>query len=30
MFDTDPLSAIDAVAAAQQLAFAPLAFHARR
>ena len=28
MFDTDPLSAIDAVAAAQQLAFAPLAFHA--
>ena len=28
MFDSDPLSAIDAVAAAQQLAFAPLAFHA--
>ena len=28
MFDHDPLSAIDAVAAAQQLAFAPLAFHA--
>ena len=28
MFDTDPLSAIDALAAAQRLAFAPLAFHA--
>ena len=28
MFDSDPLSAMDAIAAAQQLAFAPLAFHA--
>ena len=28
MFDSDPLSAIDAIAAAQRLAFAPLAFHA--
>ena len=28
MFESDPLSAIDAIAAAQQLAFAPLAFHA--
>ncbi len=28
MFDDDPVRAIDAIAAAQQLAFAPLAFHA--
>lgn len=28
MFDEDPLSAIDAITAAQRLAFAPLAFHA--
>lgn len=28
MFEDDPISAIDAIAAAQRLAFAPLAFHA--
>jgi hypothetical protein len=28
MFDKDPLSALEAITAAQQLAFAPLAFHA--
>lgn len=28
MFDSDPLSALDALTAAQRLAFAPLAFHA--
>jgi SAM-dependent methyltransferase len=28
MFDKDPLSALDAITAAQRLAFAPLAFHA--
>lgn len=28
MFDEDPLSALDAITAAQRLAFAPLAFHA--
>lgn len=28
MFDDDPLSALDAITAAQRLAFAPLAFHA--
>ena len=28
MFEDDPISALDAIAAAQRLAFAPLAFHA--